>query len=130
MLNLFCRRLILIGIALCLGLPSVAQKKPAEDSEVKMGRDAAAENDKQVKLIKEQNKMQSVATIAAALVAILGKGNLNDVGTMALAGQLYMVAKLNSYGVEAEKDADQSAVRYLLKTKYNPVGILTFMERL
>ena len=41
-----------------------------------------------------------------------------------------MVAKLNSYGVEAEKDADHTAVEYLTKTKYNPVGLLTFMERL
>ena len=91
---------------------------------------AHASHHHMVKLIKEQNKMQSVATIAAALVALLGKGNLNNVGTLAFAGQLYMVAKLNSYGVEAEKDADQAAVRYLLKTKYNPVGLLTFMERL
>ena len=91
---------------------------------------AHASHHHMVKLIKEQSKMQNVATIAAALVALLGKGNLNDVGALAFAGQLYMVAKLNSYGVEAEKDADQAAVRYLLKTKYNPVGILTFMERL
>ncbi len=91
---------------------------------------AHASHHHMVKLIKEQNKMQTVATIAAALVALFGKSNLQDVGTAVLAGQLYMVAKLNSYGVEAEKDADQAGVRYLLKTKYNPVGILTFMERL
>ena len=91
---------------------------------------AHASHHHMVKLIKEQNKMQTVATIAAALVALFGRSNLQDVGTTVLAGQLYMVAKLNSYGVEAEKDADQAAVRYLLKTKYNPVGLLTFMERL
>lgn len=91
---------------------------------------AHASHHHMVKLIKEQGKMQTVATIAAALVALFGKSNLQDVGTVAFAGQLYMVAKLNSYGVEAEKDADQAAVRYLLKTNYNPVGILTFMERL
>jgi beta-barrel assembly-enhancing protease len=83
------------------------------------------------KLLHEQSKMQ-VPVLAAILAGTaLSKGTGSDSATkLALAGQLYMTAKLNSYGIEAEKDADQTGVRYLTKTKYNPVGLLTFMERL
>ena len=42
---------------------------------------------------------------------------------------LVRIAKLNSYGQDAEIDADRTAVAYLAATKYNPVGMLTFMER-
>jgi len=83
-----------------------------------------------MKLIGEQNKMQRNLILPILLAAILTRSGGQDLGNLLLAGQLYMVAKLNSYGVEAEKDSDQAAVRYLMKTKYNPVGLLTFMERL
>src|SRR5437016_3439628 len=59
-----------------------------------------------MKLIKEQNKMQPFLPLIL-LAAILAKGQSANLGALAMAGQLYMVAKLNSYGVEAEKDADQ-----------------------
>lgn len=83
-----------------------------------------------MKLISEQNKMQLAALGPALVSVLLGKGNTDTTANLMLAGQLYMTAKLNSYGVEAEKDSDQAAVYYLRKTKYNPVGLLTFMERL
>jgi predicted Zn-dependent protease len=83
-----------------------------------------------LKLIKEQEKLQRNMLLPLIGALILSKGSGESVGNLIIAGQLYMVAKLNTYGMEAEKDADQTAVHYLLKTKYNPVGILTFMERL
>jgi hypothetical protein len=83
-----------------------------------------------MKLIAEQEKMQFAALGPALLSVLLGKGGTDTTSNLLLAGQLYMTAKLNTYGVEAEKDADHAAVYYLMKTKYNPVGLLTFMERL
>lgn len=80
-----------------------------------------------MKLIDEQEKLQK-GMLIPFLVAILSKGEGAE--NLLMASQLYMVAKLNTYGVEAERDADQAAVRYMLKTNYSPVGILTFMERL
>lgn len=80
-----------------------------------------------MKLIDEQEKLQK-GMLIPFLVAILSKGEGAE--NLLMASQLYMVAKLNTYGVEAERDADQAAVRYMLKTSFNPVGILTFMERL
>jgi predicted Zn-dependent protease len=83
-----------------------------------------------VKLVREQSKMQNVLIPLVIAAAVGGKGNGNTVGGAMMAGQLYMTAKLNGYGVEAEKDADYSGMVYLSKTKYSPVGLLTFMERL
>jgi predicted Zn-dependent protease len=83
-----------------------------------------------MKLIREQNKMQQKMLLPLILLTVLSRSPGADIGNLIFAGQLYMVAKLNSYGVEAEKDADQTALRYLTRTKYNPVGLLTFMERL
>ncbi len=82
-----------------------------------------------MKLIREQNKMQPYLLAALLAAAFAGRSSENA-NALAVGAQLYAVAKLNSYGIEAEKDADQAGVRYLQKTKYNPVGLLTFMERL
>jgi predicted Zn-dependent protease len=83
-----------------------------------------------VKLMHEQNKIQNVFLPLLVAAAVGSKGNGNTIGNAMLAGQLYMTAKLNGYGVEAEKDADYAGMIYLTKTKYSPVGLLTFMERL
>jgi len=83
-----------------------------------------------MRLLSEQEKMQFAALGPALISVLLGKGTGDTTQNLLLVGQLYMTAKLNSYGVEAEKDADYSAVHYLRKTRYNPVGLLTFMERL
>lgn len=83
-----------------------------------------------VKLIREQNKIQNVFLPLLVAAAVGSKGNGSTIGNAMLAGQLYMTAKLNGYGVEAEKDADYAGMLYLTKTKYSPVGLLTFMERL
>ncbi len=90
---------------------------------------AHASHHHMIKLLREQNKIQQ-AFIPALLAAVLAKGSGNDIGNLLVAGQLFAVAKINSYGVEAEKDADNAGLIYLTKTKYNPVGLLTFMERL
>lgn len=91
---------------------------------------AHAAHSHMMKLISEQNKLQQRMLLPLILLAALSRSPGADIGNLIFAGQLYMVAKLNSYGIEAEKDADQTGLRYLTRTKYNPVGLLTFMERL
>ncbi len=83
-----------------------------------------------MRLISEQEKMQWIALGPALASILLGKGGTDTTSNLLLAGQLYMIAKLNTYGVEAEKDSDHAAVYYMSKSRYNPVGLLTFMERL
>jgi hypothetical protein len=83
-----------------------------------------------MKLIAEQDKIQWAALGPALVSILLGKGGSETTSNLLLAGQLYTIAKMNGYGVEAEKDADHAAVYLLMKTPYNPVGLLTFIERL
>lgn len=83
-----------------------------------------------MKLIAEQEKIQWAALGPALISILLGKGGSQTTSDLLLAGQLYTIAKVNTWSVEAERDADHGAVRYLMRTKYNPVGLLTFIERL
>ncbi|MEA2088160.1 MAG: M48 family metalloprotease [Candidatus Caldatribacteriota bacterium] len=50
-----------------------------------------------------------------------------DVGIL---GKLTTITLLNQYSREYEEEADLTAVDLLIKTGYNPVGFLTFLERL
>lgn len=82
-----------------------------------------------IHLLKEQNKMQPA--LAALLVGLItAKSSASDLSNWLMASQLYLTAKMNSYSVRAEEDADHTAVYYMRAAGFNPVGILTFMERL
>lgn len=83
-----------------------------------------------MKLIAEQEKIQWAALGPALISILLGRGGSQTTSDLLLAGQLYVIAKVNTWSVEAEKDADHGAVHYLMRTRYNPVGLLTFIERL
>ena len=50
-----------------------------------------------------------------------------DVGVL---GKLTTITLLNQYSREYEEEADSTAINLLIKTEYNPVGFLTFLERL
>jgi hypothetical protein len=47
-----------------------------------------------------------------------------------MAGEYVRRGVLGGYSIEMEAAADHHAVQYLTGTDYNPVGLLTFMERL
>ena len=49
---------------------------------------------------------------------------------VALLGNLTAITFLNQYRREYEEEADLTATELLIKTGYNPVGFLTFLERL
>ena len=50
-----------------------------------------------------------------------------DVGIL---GKLTTITLLNQYSREYEEEADLTAINLLIKAGYNPVGFLTFLERL
>ncbi len=83
-----------------------------------------------VKLQREQNKIQNILLPAIAAILIATKAQANDIGNAVNGAYLYMTAKSNTYGVEAEKDADHSAILLLTHTHYNPAGLYSFMLRL
>lgn len=75
-------------------------------------------------------KNLSLATAAAVVAAIvLGRGDETVYGTL-YAGQIATRGILSKYSIEIESQADRNALDYLLAADYNPVGFLTFMERL
>ena len=80
-----------------------------------------------LQLAKEQQKQMLTLAIAVIAGAALGG---NAVGELAYGANLVTIAKMSAYGQEAEKDADLTAVEYMVRSGYNPVGMLTFMERL
>lgn len=47
-----------------------------------------------------------------------------------VAANLATQGMVSGWSVKAENSADYGAVQYLVKSRYNPVGMLTFMERL
>ncbi|MDO8586652.1 MAG: M48 family metalloprotease [Armatimonadota bacterium] len=80
-------------------------------------------------LLREQSKLNNKLALVL-LAAIVGNVQSRDLGNIVMGAQLLQIAKMSSYGVKAESDADRVAVDYLSRTKYNPVGLLTFIERL
>ncbi|HLV80252.1 MAG TPA: M48 family metalloprotease, partial [Chthonomonadaceae bacterium] len=83
-----------------------------------------------MKLMHEQNKIQNVILPLIAVAAIVGRGGLAGSGELLEGSQLFTLAKLNSYTVDAEKDADHGAILLLTHTHYNPAGLYSFMLRM
>jgi len=80
-------------------------------------------------LLKKQATLNNQMAVVL-LAAILGGAPSSDIGNVLMGAQLLQIAKLNGYGQEAERDADQGALYYMREAGYNPVGLLTFLERL
>ncbi len=69
--------------------------------------------------------------LAAVLASILVGGLDSDLWPNVMrAGLFYRQGVLGGYSIEMEKRADQGGVEYLIGTPWDPVGLLTFMERL
>ncbi len=81
-------------------------------------------------LIRADNRVQQSVLLPAILVGLLGRLPSDDFMNVALGAQLYRIAKVSAFSQEAETDADLTALEYLRRSPYNPVGMLVFMERL
>jgi predicted Zn-dependent protease len=63
-------------------------------------------------------------------VLLAGATTGADVSSAAMLTQVVTLARVNGFGMKFETEADHYAVEYLSKSPYNPVGVLTLMERL
>ncbi|MEN3000216.1 MAG: M48 family metalloprotease [Armatimonadota bacterium] len=81
-------------------------------------------------LIRADSKVQQSVLLPAILVGLLGRLPSDDFMNVALGAQLYRIAKVSAFSQEAENDADLTALEYLRRSPYNPVGLLVFLERL
>ena len=82
-----------------------------------------------VYLLQKQASLNNQMAIAL-LATMLGGARTSDLSNIVLGVQLYQIARLNGYGMQAERDADYGAIAYMRDAGYNPVGLLTFLERL
>ena len=89
-----------------------------------------ADHHHMVKLMHETSKIQNILLPALIALVVATKASGTDMVNALNAGYLYTIAKTNTYGIEAEKDADHSGMLLMTHTKYNPVGLYSFMIRM
>lgn len=79
----------------------------------------------------KKNERMFMGSLAGALVALLLGGQSDDLNTVLAAGEYVRLGVISQYSMDVEKRADRRAVKYMVESHtYNPVGLLTFMERL
>lgn len=81
------------------------------------------------KLQREQHRLGNQLAIGL-LAAILARVPTEDTYNLMTGLQLLAIQRVNGHGQNAERDADHGGVIVAHKAGYNPVGALTFMERL
>ncbi|MBA3726202.1 MAG: M48 family metalloprotease [Armatimonadetes bacterium] len=80
-----------------------------------------------ITLTKERNKVDML-TLPLILAAVLGQSR--EAGNLVMTQQLLSTALTSGWSEKAELDSDKTGFAYILKSKYHPVAMLTFMERL
>ncbi len=88
---------------------------------------AHAANRHLIVITKKRSRLETI-TLPLIIAALLTGSK--HTGELLLTSDLLMRAITNGMGQEAEQDADRTAFFYLTKTRYNPTGLLTFLERL
>ncbi|MEN6371770.1 MAG: M48 family metalloprotease [Armatimonadota bacterium] len=82
-----------------------------------------------VYLLKEQSRIEGKTAIIL-VASLLGNMRSGDMSNVMMGAQYYKTGKISGFGQKAERDADLTAIDYLIQAGYNPVGMLTFLERL
>lgn len=80
-------------------------------------------------LVKKQTVVDRYVAIIT-LAGILSNMRSQDLNNLLYGAQLVKTGKMSSYTMEAERDADRTAVSYLVKSPYKPEGMLSFMKKL
>jgi hypothetical protein len=75
---------------------------------------------------RKQMELQKKYTLVALAIIIASRGN----AAASESASLLSMAMMNQYSIGLEKQADEFAIRCAMACGYNPVGLLTTMERL
>lgn len=78
----------------------------------------------------ERNRKLFIGGVSAALLTIFLGASSEDVAGVLQAGGFLRQGILSKYSKDMEERADKNAISYMMETDYDPVGLLTFMERL
>lgn len=82
-----------------------------------------------MQLIRKQttvDRFVALITLAGILTNMRGR----DLNNLLYGAQMLKTGKMSGYTMEAERDADRTAVAYLAKSGYKPEGMLSFMKKL
>ncbi|MCE5198701.1 MAG: M48 family metalloprotease [Armatimonadota bacterium] len=82
-----------------------------------------------VRLVKSQSKLDRYVALIA-LAGILGNARSKDLNNLLLGAQMLKIGRTSSQTQEAEKDADRTAVAYMIDSAYNPEALISFMKKL
>jgi predicted Zn-dependent protease len=82
-----------------------------------------------IRLLREQNRLENQMALLM-LAGLVGNIDSRDLSNVMAGAQFYKIAKMSGYGQLAEQDADTAAVKYMKQAGFNPVGMLTFLERM
>ncbi|MEN6521925.1 MAG: M48 family metalloprotease [Armatimonadota bacterium] len=80
-----------------------------------------------VQLLKKQGQFTPYlyALLAAALLS-----HSDDLENVYMGVSMLGTSQMSEYSQVAEEDADKTAIEYMIKANYNPIGMLTFIEKL
>lgn len=81
------------------------------------------------KLTSQQSQIDKYVALAA-LVGILGKIRPQDLNNVLMGVNMLSQSRISRFSMKAEMDADITAVSYMAKSQYNPLGIVDFMRKL
>ncbi len=78
----------------------------------------------------ERSKRMSIATLAAIIAGVLlgGGGKVSEATAVTAAAMAE--AQALKYTRENEVDADQNSLQYMLKARYDPSGLITFLAKI
>jgi len=79
----------------------------------------------------DKSKKLFMGSLATAIGALILGARGDQISAALAAGEYIRLGILSQYSIDVEKRADSEAIKYLMASqRYNPVGMLTFMERL
>lgn len=81
------------------------------------------------KLTSQQSQIDKYVALAA-LVGILGRVRPQDLNNVLMGVNMLSQSRISRFSIRAEMDADITAVAYMAKSQYNPLGIVDFMRKL
>lgn len=80
-------------------------------------------------ILREQAKIDRYVALVA-LFGIVSKTKGKDLNNLLLGASMMRQGQVSGYTMKAEQDADRTAVAYLAKSRYSPIGLVDFMRKL
>ena len=81
------------------------------------------------RILRQQEKIEKYVALAT-LVGLMANVRSSDLNNLLMGASMLEQSQVSGYTIQAEQDADRTAVSYLVKSKYNPLGMVDFMRKL